>query len=352
MGEAYDYALAQRIHAKAAELGFCKVGFTTMDDLPRASAEAVRRGYPDFFQGMIERGSHPRDLFPQGNSIIVLAYDYSRHQYPESLLPHVARTYLSRSYLPVEGSPARDRLDAFEAFLTSEGVLFEPDRNALMMRPAGLRAGVISFGRNNFAYVDGVGSFVILYGYMVDARLAPDDPSPDCTCPPHCHACVDACPTGALTAPFDLELQRCILWDNAIAPRRGDGPDVPLSHRDAIGVRVHGCDACQEACPRNQKALRADRDDLVDDPVLDQVAAEFSLENLLHMHEGFYERCVFPIMYNYARDPAVFQRNAAVAMGNSGDPRYIPHLQAELENPNETVRSHVRWALEKLSHEC
>ncbi len=348
MDEVYDSALAGRIRDKTAELGFCKVGFTTMDDLPRASTEAVRRGYPEFFQGMIERGSHPRDLYAQGCSIIVLAYDYSCHRYPENLLPHVARTYLSRSYLPLEGSPARERLDAFEAFLTSEGILFEPDRNALMMRPAALRAGVITFGRNNFAYVDGVGSFVILYGYMVDAPLAPDGPSPDCVCPPDCHACIDACPTGALAKPFDLELQKCILWDNAIAPKRGDGPDVPLSHREGIGVRVHGCDACQEACPRNQRALRADRDDLVVDSVLDHIADEFTLENLLHMPEGFYERCVFPIMYNYSHDPAVFQRNAAVAMGNSGDVRYIPHLQAELENQNETVGSHVQWALEKL----
>ena len=49
-----------------------------------------------------------------------------------------------------------------------------------MMRPAALRAGVITFGRNNFAYVDGVGSFVLLYGYMVDVELEYYQPSPYC----------------------------------------------------------------------------------------------------------------------------------------------------------------------------
>lgn len=95
----------RRIRAKARELGFCKVGFTSMDDLPRVSDQAQKRAYPQFFEEMIERGSHPRDLFPAGRSIIVLAYDYARHRYPEKLLRHVARTYLSRSYLPLEKRP-------------------------------------------------------------------------------------------------------------------------------------------------------------------------------------------------------------------------------------------------------
>ena len=340
--------MEDRIRAKAADLGFCKVGFTTMNDFPRVSGEATRRAYPTFFRNMIERGSHPRELWPQGASIIVLAYDYSRHRYPDNLVSHIGRTYLSRSYLPLEDSPARLRLDAFESFLADEGIGFEPDRNALMMRPAALRAGVASFGRNNFCYVDGVGSFVILYGYIVDVELQPSAAAPNCVCPPHCRACIEACPTKALKDEFDLHLERCILWDNAIAPKRGDGPDVPLDHRDAIGAHVHGCDVCREVCPMNSQALRHDRPGLVEDPVVERISQKFSLEALLHMPDGFYEECVFPIMYNYSRDPAVFQRNAAVAMGNSGDTRYIAHLQAELANPNPVVRSHVAWALEKL----
>ena len=297
---------------------------------------------------MIESGSHPRDLMPDARSIIVLAYDYSELRYPDNLLPHFSRTYLSHSYLPLEDTPARDRLDAFEEFLREEGIAFEPDRNILMMRPAGLRAGVISFGKNNFAYVDGVGSFVILYGYLVDAELVPDEPSPDCTCPPDCHACIDACPSGALFKEFDLELEKCILWDNAIGYNRAKDRNVPLEHRKAIGPRIHGCDACQEACPRNVHALR---NGTVEDPLLEQIAGEFSLENLLHMPEGFYERCVFPITYNYVRVPEAYQRNAAVAMGNSGDARFIPHLEAELDHPDEVVRSHVSWALDELRGE-
>lgn len=339
-------AIEDRIRERATELGFCKVGFTTMDDLPRASEKACERRYPERFQRMVDGGVRPRDLFPQGKSIVVLAYDYSKTAYPEKLLACVSRTYLSRSYLPIAGSPARERLDAFERFLEVEDIRFEPDRNALMMRPAALRAGVISFGRNNFAYVDGVGSFVILYGYMVDVELAPDESSPDCKCPPNCHACIDACPTGALDAPFSLRLERCVLFCNTGQPRAGSAPDAPpAEQRGLIGTRVHGCDACQEACLRNRHALANAREI---DPELERIAQGFSLEKLLRMPPGFYEDYVYPIMYNYITDMAVHQCNAAVAMGNSGDVRYIPHLEAELANPDERVRAHVRWALDKL----
>ena len=66
-------------------------------------------------------------------------------------------------------------------------------------------------------------------------------------------------------------------------------------------------------------------------------------------NEGFYENCVRPIMYNYVNEPVVFQRNAAVAMGNSCDPRYISDLETELDHPDEVVRTHVRWALDKIN---
>ncbi|WP_172135700.1 epoxyqueuosine reductase [Adlercreutzia sp. ZJ473] len=337
--------LKNRIKERAEELGFCKIGFTSMDDLPRVCEEARRREYPEFLLGLAERGSHPRQIAPEARSIIVLAYDYSEIDYPESLLPYIGRFYLSHSFMPREGTPARGRLDAFESYLAEEGVDFEPDRIQLMIRPAALRAGVISFGRNNFAYVDGVGSFVTLYGYFTTCEFEPDEPAPNCLCPPHCHACIDACPMDAMGEPFNLDASKCMVWVNALSYSRAGVRDIPEGLRDKLGLHVHGCDACQAVCPRNQKALRREK---TSDPLLEQISSEFSLEKLLHMPDGFYQRCVRPIMYNYVDDPVAFQRNAAIAMGNSGDARYVQDLRMELGNPDETIRSHVLWALNKL----
>lgn len=337
--------LKARIKAHAEELGFCKIGFTTVDDLPRVYEEAQRRDYSEFLLGLAERGSHPQQLAPKAKSIIVLAYDYSEIDYPENLLPYVGRIYLSHSFIPRDDTPARKRLDAFEAYLEEEGIEFEPDRIQLMIRPAAMRAGVISFGRNNFAYVDDVGSFVTLYGYFTTHEFEPDEPTPECQCPPHCHACIDACPMSAMKEPFDLDANRCMVWVNALSYSRADVHDIPEDVRGDIGLHIHGCDVCQTVCPRNQKALRREK---TPSELLERIAEEFSLEKLLHMPKGFYERCVRPIMYNYVDVPAVFQRNAAVAMGNSKDERYIEDLEEELDNPNEMIRSHVRWALDEI----
>lgn len=338
--------LKELIMKRAEELGFCKVGFTTMDDLPRVYEEAQRRDYPEFLLGLAERGSHPQQLAPKAKSIIVLAYDYSEIEYPENLLPYVGRIYLSHSFIPREGDPAKRRLDAFEDYLKEAGVGFEPDRIQLMIRPAAMRSGVASFGRNNFAYVDGIGSFVTLYGYFTDHEFEPDEPKPDCLCPPNCHACIDACPMKAMRKPFDLDASRCMVWVNALSYSRADQHYIPEDLRESVGLHIHGCDVCQTVCPRNQKALH--REQKTADPLLESIATEFSLEKMLHMPEGYYEACIEPIMYNYVHDPVAFQRNAAVAMGNSGDARYLEDLKMELDNPNEIISEHVRWAIDKL----
>ncbi|MGI6033916.1 MAG: epoxyqueuosine reductase [Coriobacteriales bacterium] len=344
----YDEKLAEEIREKAGELGFCRVGFTTMEPFGRVREKVRERAYPSMFDKLFEVGTEPKDIFPLGKSIIVLARDYSDIDFPESLLPHIARAYLSRSYLPIDGSDARTALDAFEAFLMDKGVSFKPDGNVLNMRAAAERAGVIAFGHNNFAYVPGVGSFVILYGYLVDAALEPADTPAGGKCPEGCHACIDACPTKALYAPYKLDIEKCILFNNAIRAMRSDPKqlDVPAELRDGVGVHIHGCDECQAACPRNAAALhhKSPRTD----PLLEHIAEGFSLDKVLHMPEGYYEEYIYPIMYNYISDPVLFQRNAAIAMGNSGDRKWIPDLTAELDNESPIVREHVRWALDKL----
>lgn len=337
--------LKDRIKTRAKELGFCKIGFTTMEDLPRVSEEAMRRDYPDFLQSIAEHGAHPKQIAPDARSIIILAYDFSEIAFPKNMLPHVGRVYLSHSFIPQEGSPARERLTAFEAYLTEEGVDFEPDRIELMIRPAALRAGVASFGRNNFSYVDGIGSFVTLYGYYTSHEFEPDEPAPNCSCPPGCHACIDACPMNVMKEPFNLDASKCMVWVNALAYSKEDLRFIPEDLREGLGQHIHGCDVCQTVCPQNQKALRRDKKP---DALLERIASEFTLEKVLHMPDGFYEACILPIMYNYVRTPAVFQRNAAIAMGNSGNTSYIDDLKMELDSPDEMIRTHAQWALDKL----
>ena len=78
--------LKERIKEHAKELGFCKVGFTTANDLPRVYEETVGRDYPEFFVKMAKPGSKPHELWPDAKSIIILAFDFSDIDYPENML--------------------------------------------------------------------------------------------------------------------------------------------------------------------------------------------------------------------------------------------------------------------------
>ena len=79
-----------------------------------------------------------------------------------------------------------------------------------------------------------------------------------------------------------------------------------------------------------------------------ELAKDITLPALLHMDEAFFESRIKPIMYNYIRGIRYFRRNAAIAMGNIGDPAFIPELEMELDNSDEMIRDAVEWALKKI----
>lgn len=156
---------------------------------------------------------------------------------------------------------------------------------------------------------------------------------------------MDACPAKAIYEPNKLNPQRCLSY-NAWITREGMPGEtgyIEPDMRELMGTRVHGCDYCQEACPRNRAKLKETRPA---DPFLELIAKDFSLEQLFEMSGGFYETRVQPIMYNYLKEKKYFQRNAAIAMGNTGDPKYIPLLEKALRTDSEEmVRGYAAWAL-------
>jgi epoxyqueuosine reductase len=87
---------------------------------------------------------------------------------------------------------------------------------------------------------------------------------------------------------------------------------------------------------------------LPQEPFLVQLAEDFSLPKMLEMSDQFYEKTVRPIMYNYISDKKYFQRNAAIALGNIGDPEYVSVLARAMESPEELVRGYAAWALGRI----
>jgi epoxyqueuosine reductase len=125
----------------------------------------------------------------------------------------------------------------------------------------------------------------------------------------------------------------------------GTTSNISPEIRDKMGSWIHGCDICQEVCPRNQKRLKAK---LPPNEFLVKIAEDFELIKLLNLTDEFYIKKVQPLMYNYIREKKYFQRNAAIALGNTGDPAYIPDLAQAMQDSEELVRGYAAWALGKI----
>jgi epoxyqueuosine reductase len=343
-------SLTSDIKEYALDIGYNHVGITSSDDFADHIEEVISRGpIYDFYledPRQFLKGAQPKKTMPSAKSIISLVWDYSQKAFPESLLGKIGRIYLARCYNAprhrINGARYQLMLDFLEKMGCEIGTgIFVPERRVAA------RAGVTTFGRNNFAYARKIGSLILLASIVVDKELEYDAPTYDIKCPKDCTACMDACPTGAIYEPLKLDPRRCIAFN---AWWTQDGRPRVTSHisheiREKMGTRVHGCDVCQEACPRNSARLRAK---LPEDPFLEQLAEEFSLPKMLAMSDQFYEKTVRPVMYNYINDKKYFQRNAAIALGNTGDPDHISILDRAMEDPEVLIRGYAAWALGRI----
>lgn len=336
-----DFTYAIKI--KGLELGFSKVGITTADDFTDYIEETVDN--PDYTPWLnfdtsfyVAQGAKPKSFYPEAKSIICAVYGYGDIKYPEKLSQYIGYSYLSRCYSPLKTSSCGIRVEAFKNFLVENGCKLYTGKIAVPARRACARAGIVDFGKNNFAYTDNEGSFIILYTFLVDTELEYDMPTTASKCPPGCNACVNSCPTKALSIG-KLTPLKCMLFNNM------NPMEISDEIRENMGTHIHGCDICQKACPRNKKILNnASRRDYF----LEELEKKFDIEKVLLMDEDYYKQIIYPIMHNYIKDIDYFRRNAAIAMGNSGDVSYIPALRKVLSNKNKQVQDAAQWAINKL----
>ena len=342
--------LTEDIKDCALDLGYSKAGVTSAEGFPEYAAELQSRY--DMYSWYIDSprqpiiGAIPRKAMPSAKSIVSLVYDYARGSFPENLTGKIGRLYQARCYNAPEHRINGTRPRLMREFLEKAGCrvahgIFLPERLTAA------RAGIVTYGKNCFAFSEGMGSFIVLSSFVVDVELDYDEPTFAVKCPPKCTACMDACPTGAIYEPLKMNPRRCIafntFWTQDGVP--GSTSYIAPEIREKMGTWIHGCDICQEACPMNQRRLKAK---LPPDPFLEKIARDFDLIKLLDMSTEFYLTRVQPLMYNYIRDRKYFQRNAAIAMGNTGDPAFIPALARAMKDPEEVVRGYAAWAMGKI----
>jgi epoxyqueuosine reductase len=334
------------IRAEAAALGFDVCRFSGLDaDWPAAArlAEFVaagRQGEMAWMADTAERRAHPRAMWPDARSAIVLGLNYGPDHDPLAVLAEPAKGAIS---VYAQGDDYHDlikrRLKALgrwmQARFGGELKVFV-DTAPLLEKPLAERAGLGWQGRHTNLVSREFGSWLFLGSILTTLDLAPD-PAERMACGT-CRACLDVCPTDAFPAPFQLDARRCISYLTIELK----GP-IPREFRAALGNRIYGCDDCLAVCPWNKFASRAREQKLAARPAL--VAPD--LADLVRLDDAAF-RALFsksPVK-RIGRDR--FVRNVLYAIGNSGDPALAAEAERRLDDASPLVRGAAVWALSRL----
>jgi epoxyqueuosine reductase len=185
-----------------------------------------------------------------------------------------------------------------------------------------------------------LGTWFFLGEILTTLDLPPNDPQPD-RCG-RCERCIQACPTGAITAPHRLDARRCISY--LTIELKGS---IPLEFRPLIGNRIFGCDDCLDACPWNRFA-QASREHAF---AARRSTVGISLRKYLALNDAEF-RALFrnsPIKRIKRRG---FLRNVCVALGNVGDLSDLPALEHAAADPEPLIAEHAAWAIQRIQERC
>jgi epoxyqueuosine reductase len=340
--------LKETIREKALALGFEDAGFTGVEPLELYLQELVSR--PAEMYGWVQtelfntlRGARPKEKHDWARSLVVLIRNYHRRAFPPQMVGVIGRCYQVDERK--EHGAEHQRIVDFMKFLKDQGIRVWFDEE-LPARMAAARAGIVTYGKNCFAFARNSmrgASWLETIPLLLDAELEPDEPSVELGCPKWCkNACMAACPTGAIYAPKKMNPLRCIAFNSYYT-----NGITPLDLREPMGTWVYGCDRCQEVCPRN---LPWANQVLPENESLMRRAPDFDLKKLLAMDDHHYVDRVWPLAFYISRKKAAkWQMNAARALGNQGDPDNVPLLAQSLkDSPHEIVRGMCAWSLSRL----
>jgi epoxyqueuosine reductase len=340
-----DYAaLVERIRNWGQELGFEAVGIADAD-LSAAEPRLLdwlaqgRHGEMEYMARHGALRARPAELTPGTLRVISCRMSYAAPggEPPpgEGQDAYVARYARGRDYHKVLRSRLQRLCERIERDAGPFGYRVFTDSAPVMEVELAVRAGIGWRGKHTLA-LSRTGSWFFLGEIYTDLPLPVDAPMAE-----HCgtcQRCIDACPTGAITGPYQLDARRCISY-LTIEHKSA----IPEELRPLIGNRVYGCDDCQLVCPWNGFAQPSAEGDFAPRNGLDNS----TLVELFGWTEAEFDHRLrgSPIRrIGYER----WLRNIAVGLGNAPDsPDVINALRARADHPSALVREHVQWALSR-----
>jgi len=332
------------VKALALAEGFDVAGATSAD--PSQWADYYRQWIGDERHGEMawlarepERRADPRRVLPGARSLLVVGLNYwQRH--PE-VRGRVARYALGDDYHEIMGERLRrllERLD--ERYGPEHKHKLYVDTGPVLERPLAHRAGVGWQGKSTMILNEQLGPWLFLGEIITTLPLEPDEPARD-RCGT-CTACLEACPTGAITGPYQMDARRCISY--LTIELKGS---IPEELRPLIGDRIYGCDECLEVCPWNRFAQTSR-----EARFLDSRLEPWDLHELLELTPQEFNRRFkhSPIKRTKRRG---LLRNVCVALGNIGTESDLPLLERTAAGHDEPlVREHAAWATREIRKRC
>lgn len=342
--------LKSHIKTLAIECGFDLVRITDAEEFVRDRGAALARieagqmdGLPWYTESRVRRGTDPQQLLPGARSIICLGLGYlgpEGSEEPSSGKGTVARYARVKDYHRVMKRRMKDLVRGLEEELElTIGARWYVDDGPMLDRATAARSGLGWFGKSTNLLTPSHGSWLLLGQVITDLALEPDTPLKK-TCG-QCVRCIDDCPTGAIVAPYVVDNARCISYQTI--ENRGV---IPMEMRPLIGDWIFGCDICQDVCPVNRQATIP----LQPIPKANAVgdSGRLDLVELLNLSEEEFLRRFQGTSIMRAKRIGL-QKNACVALGNSGDESAVAALASILSAAEPLVRGHAAWALGQIA---
>jgi epoxyqueuosine reductase len=338
--------LKELIRQRARELGFDDCRVTTA--APPDHAAQFQSWLAENQHGQmawLERNAHkrvePQEVLAQARSIITLAVSYVQAPHHAPRTTHHAGVIARYAQFTDYHDIIAEKLKALTAFVDELGgadtrSLWYVDTGPLLERDLAQRAGLGFVGKHTNLISRPLGNWIFLAEIITTLELPPDAPEKNhCG---KCTRCLDACPTQAITTPFNVDARRCISY--LTIELKGA---IPVELRPLIGNRIYGCDDCLAACPWNRFA----REGSMMKPHARTDLSTPSLVELLALDDaGFKQKFAGTPMLRTKRRGLL--RNVCVALGNVGDASVRPALERARQDAEPLIREHAEWALEQI----
>ncbi len=329
----------ETIRVMAGDLGFVRCGFTSaepmdLEDLLDGWLRAGRHGYMSYLAGNTERRLSPRSLLDKARSVVVAAWPYpaaapNDDDWKTSLKGRIAAYALGTDY----HIHVREKLEQLAGLINDHvesAWAVQVDSGPLLEKELARRAGIGWYGRNTNIISTYNGSYLLLGCLVTNLELERDEAQRASHCGT-CTECIPSCPTGALDHGPTIDAPLCVSY-LTIEHR---GPIEP-SLRPQIGNWVFGCDVCQQVCPWNEAT-----------PEPPSELTPYLPDLISITDDEFRARYKHTAVSRSKRRGLA--RNAAVALGNTGNRRAVePLADALCAHDEALVRAHAAWALGRI----